>query len=150
LLLQVKYLHSLATFQRKVLQPIILSNGQVLPSGVIVEAPNAPVCNDEEFFENPDVFDPLRFYKIHQSKDAIVSGTKRAEVVAHSQLISSGVPSLSWGYGRHACPGRFLAANEIKMITGKLLTSYNIKLPDGVDKRYMNITFGDLVSIYEY
>ncbi|KAG8162550.1 hypothetical protein KVR01_008315 [Diaporthe batatas] len=133
-----------STFQRKVVRPIELSNGQVLPAGVIVEAPDGAISSDPEYFVDPEVFDPLRFYKVRQAKTSAPTGTKRAEVVANSQLVSSGTLSLSWGYGRHACPGRFFAANEIKMITGKVLMQYELRLPDGVTERYPNITFGDL------
>lgn len=136
----------IATSQRKVVQPITLSNGQVLPAGVIVEAPNAPVCGDAEIFEDPHVFDPLRFYKVRQAKDAANANSKRSDMVASSQLVGSSALSLTWGYGRHACPGRFFAANEIKMITGKVLMQYEIKLPDGVTERYPDLTFGDIVS----
>jgi cytochrome P450 len=125
-------------------QPFALSNGQVLPAGVIVEAPNAPVSKDPDFFPDPHVFDPLRFYKIRQSKDSTSSGTKKAELVANSQFVSSGALSLSWGYGRHACPGRFFAANEVKMLVGKVLMEYELKLPPGVSERYPNFTYGDM------
>ncbi|KAI1409310.1 cytochrome P450 [Hypoxylon sp. FL1857] len=133
-----------STSQRRVVQPIPLSNGQVLPAGVIVEAPNAPVCGDAEIFEDPHVFDPLRFYKVRQTKDAANANSKRRDMLANSQLVSSSASSLTWGYGRHACPGRFFAANEIKMVTGKVLMQYEIKLPDGVTERYPDLTFGDI------
>lgn len=136
-----------ATFQRKVLKPFALSNGQIIPAGVIVEVPNGPVCADPEYFENPEVFDALRFYKVRQTKDQAPTGTKKAEVVANSQLVSTGALSLSWGYGHHACPGRFFAANEIKILAGKILLQYDIGLPDGVTERYPDMTFGDLVSV---
>jgi len=35
--------------------------------------------------------------------------------------------SLSWGYGKHACSGRFFAANEIKLIIAYLLLNYDFK-----------------------
>lgn len=129
-------------------QPFALSNGQVLPAGVIVEAPNGPISSDPEIYFDPHVFDPLRFYKIRQAKDAVAgnSGVKKAELVANSQFVSSGSLSLSWGYGRHACPGRFFAANEVKMIVGKVLMEYELKLPDGVTERYPNFTYGDMVG----
>lgn len=128
-----------STYQRKVVQPITLSNGQVLPAGVIVEAPNGPISGDPEIFHDAHIFDPLRFYNLRQAKDAA-----KAEVVANSQFVSSGALSLSWGYGRHACPGRFFAANEVKIATSKILLQYDMKLPAGVTERHPNITFGDM------
>lgn len=49
---------------------------------------------------------------------------------------------MHFGYGRHACPGRFFAANEIKLMLVRLLMDYDIKMPDGVDGRYANIIMG--------
>ncbi|KAI5993488.1 hypothetical protein EDD15DRAFT_2265227, partial [Pisolithus albus] len=31
------------------------------------------------------------------------------------------------GFGRHACPGRFLAANELKTMLAYMLMSYDVK-----------------------
>lgn len=53
---------TMASFQRKVLQPFKLSNGQLIPEGVTIEIPAVAVNSDPEIFENPDTFDPLRFY----------------------------------------------------------------------------------------
>ena len=38
---------------------------------------------------------------------------------------------LHFGHGRFACPGRFFAANELKMILGELLLNYDFKYPKG-------------------
>lgn len=52
-----------------------------------------------------------------------------------------------FGWGRHACPGRFFAANEIKMIVATYILTYDIRLPDGVTERYPNLSFGSSVCI---
>jgi len=51
-----------------------------------------------------------------------------------------------FGYGRHACPGRFFAANELKVIIVKILERFEIKYPDGVKERYQNTSFEQSVS----
>jgi cytochrome P450 len=38
---------------------------------------------------------------------------------------------MAFGYGRHACPGRFFASNEIKAIMGYLLLNYDMKFAEG-------------------
>ncbi len=40
---------------------------------------------------------------------------------------------LLFGHGRHACPGRFFAVNELKALVAYVLMMYDIKLED--DKR---------------
>lgn len=42
--------------------------------------------------------------------------------------------SLHFGHGRQACPGRFLASDEIKMMLVKLLLRYDFRYPDGFDR----------------
>ncbi|KAI0405194.1 cytochrome P450 [Xylaria palmicola] len=47
------------------------------------------------------------------------------------QFTSIGDASQNFGLGKHACPGRFFAAQEIKLILSHLLLHYEIKLRDG-------------------
>lgn len=49
---------------------------------------------------------------------------------------------MAFGYGRHACPGRFFAANEIKLILSRILLEYDIRMPDGLTERYSNMVMG--------
>ncbi|KAI0457043.1 cytochrome P450 [Xylaria acuta] len=47
------------------------------------------------------------------------------------QFTSIGDTNQNFGLGKHACPGRFFAAQEIKLILSYLLLNYEIKLRDG-------------------
>jgi cytochrome P450 len=49
---------------------------------------------------------------------------------------------MAFGYGRHACPGRFFAANEIKLIMARILLDYDLKMPGDKTERYKNIQNG--------
>ncbi len=53
------------------------------------------------------------------------------------QFVSVTKENMSFGFGRHACPGRFFAANEIKLILSRIRLHYDMKLPEnaGEDKR---------------
>ncbi|KAK0663501.1 putative cytochrome P450 E-class, group IV [Cercophora samala] len=127
-----------ASFQRRVNKPFTLSNGQVIPADVMIEVPGHAIAQDPEFFVNPDRFDPWRFYDIRQK--AREQGA--VEEAAQNQFVSVNPLVLTFGYGRHACPGRFFAANEIKMIIANTILMYDMKLMDGHDQRYPNIEFG--------
>ncbi|KAI9147091.1 Ent-kaurene oxidase [Paramyrothecium foliicola] len=131
-----------SAFTRKVLKPFTLSSGQHIPAGVYIEAPIGGINTDDDFFPDAGTFDALRYYKLRLSKEKEKSHTKAAEVVANSQFISVGTSSLLFGYGRHACPGRFFAANEIKMILAVLLQNYEIQNPPGVTERHPNQLHG--------
>jgi cytochrome P450 len=101
---------------------------------------------DKDIYPDADTFDALRYYKLRQSKDKEDSHTKAAEVVASSQFVGVGPSSLLFGFGRHACPGRFFAANEIKMIMAGILMDYKIKNPPGVTERHKNQLHGSQAS----
>ncbi|KAG7047613.1 cytochrome P450 [Colletotrichum scovillei] len=133
---------SAASFTRKVLKNVTLPNGQTIPEGMFIEVPAGGMNNDPEIFPDPEVFDPLRFYKLREAKELATSGTKAAEVVMQAQFVSVGTTHLTFGYGKHACPGRFFAVNEIKMIMANIICNYEIKLPEGVTERYENLAFG--------
>ncbi|KEY71255.1 hypothetical protein S7711_02361, partial [Stachybotrys chartarum IBT 7711] len=130
------YASSLAAFQRKVLQPITLSNGQVIPAGVMIEVAAKSIMFDPERFDEPEKFDGLRFYKIRQLRSSPNA----------NQFVGVSSDNLAFGYGRHACPGRFFAANEIKMILAHIILNYDIRPEEGVTKRYSNIELANLVS----
>jgi cytochrome P450 len=73
-----------ASFQRKVNKPFTLSNGQVIPAGVVIEVPSAAISHDPEIFPNPDKFDPWRFF--HLREQARAAG--EVEVAAVNQFVS--------------------------------------------------------------
>lgn len=52
-----------------------------------------------------------------------------------SQLVSTTPDHLGFGHGTHACPGRFFAANEVKIALIFTLLNYDWKLPEGVKPR---------------
>lgn len=122
---------------RRVLQPFTLSNGQTIPAGVFIETPSHAVYNDPELYpvpESGDSFDGLRFYKLRVAGGATEH--------ARNQFVTTNEHNLMFGYGRHACPGRFFAANEIKMILARFLLNYDFKNEDGSKERYAQIELG--------
>ncbi|OLN97589.1 Ent-kaurene oxidase 4 [Colletotrichum chlorophyti] len=113
---------NITSFIRKVVKPIDLSDGTHLPSGTKVLAPQAGISHDERYFEDPDAFDALRFYKLRQRSN---------EDANRWQFTSINDTNMNFGAGKHACPGRFFAGNEIKMVLAYFLLNYDMKLKDG-------------------
>ncbi|KAM0272214.1 hypothetical protein ACHAQH_008796 [Verticillium albo-atrum] len=109
-------------FIRKVLKPITLSDGTRLPPGTKLLTPQAGISHDERFFANPETFDALRFYKMRQASE---------EDGHRWQFSSIGDTNVNFGAGRHACPGRFFAGNEIKMVLAYFLLKFEIRLKEG-------------------
>ncbi|KAK1969994.1 cytochrome P450 [Colletotrichum sublineola] len=130
-----------SSYQRKVLKSFQLRNHQTVPRGVFIEVPTAGVYQDPDIFPDPEVFDALRYYKLRAAKEAL-SGSEATEIIKQAQLVSVSPTHLTFGYGKHACPGRFFAVNEMKIIMATLLRHYEIRLPDGVTERYPNLSLG--------
>jgi len=128
------YTPGLTTFNRRVLKGVTLSNGQYLPPGVLVEVPSEAMYHDSEFYPESDKFDGLRHYKLRRD------GT--ATDHARNQFVTTNEQNLAFGYGRHACPGRFFAANEIKLIVARLILEFDIKMPEGLTERYAQVETG--------
>lgn len=100
--------------------------------------------NDPELIANPEQFDPLRSYRLREAEE--LKGIEKASVGSANQMVTVSPSALTFGYGRHACPGRFFAANEIKMIIGRAILDYDFKNADGVTERYPNLCFTETVS----
>ncbi|KAK2867855.1 hypothetical protein FQN49_003401 [Arthroderma sp. PD_2] len=108
----------LVAMQRIVVSDITLSDGSLLPSGTAVGVPNWGVTRDGQLWANPETFDGFRFAKLRDEAGA----------EHRHQFATAGPDSLSFGYGPQACPGRFFASNEIKVLLAHLLLNYDFKL----------------------
>ncbi|CAK7220709.1 hypothetical protein SBRCBS47491_004279 [Sporothrix bragantina] len=112
-------------FIRKVMQPIVLSDGTHLPRGTKILAPQVGYSRDEHYYPEPDTFDALRFFRMR----------KRSEEDGHRwQFTTIGDTNMNFGAGKHACPGRFFAGNEIKMMLSYYLINFDMKLKGGEER----------------
>lgn len=97
-----------ATFQRKAVQRITLSDGTVLQPGTLALAPCNAIAFDPNIYPNPEQFDELRFYKLRHQNDSKANNIIYFTAASKTQV--------QFGGGRHACPGRWFAAHLIKMV----------------------------------
>lgn len=51
------------------------------------------------------------------------------------QFVTTSTDSLVFGHGNHACPGRFFASNEIKVVIIELLRSWDFRLKGDVEMK---------------
>jgi len=110
-------------FNRKILKSLTLSDGTHLPEGTLVAAPAAMFSSDPDFLEDPETFDGFRWYKKSLEAEGIA---------AHSTNWATTSPrDLVFGHGKHACPGRFLATEEMKIILVFIILRYDFKCPEG-------------------
>ena len=117
------YDFSTASLNRLALKEIPLSDGTVIPKGATI-AVSAHVNEDETIYPNAATYDGYRFYKMRQEP-----GHEHRH-----QFVTTSRESYGFGHGIHACPGRFFATNESKILLIHLLLKYDWKLKEGSER----------------
>ena len=102
---------------RMVHEPFTFSDGTYLPKGTLVAVPSYAIHLDESNYPNPTSFQPFRF-----AEKAEETPGRKVDMTATS------TDFLVFGYGRHACPGRFFAAAELKLMLALIVMKYDVKL----------------------
>ncbi|KAH8828974.1 cytochrome P450 [Flagelloscypha sp. PMI_526] len=123
------------TSSRLVMKAFTFSNGQVIPPGYLINFTARAIHWDEANFEDPHEFKPFRFSNMRDKEGQEVF---HSFVTLEPDFVPFGIPN------RHACPGRFFAATEIKGILAHLITTYDFKFED--DKRPKNIQIAEAIS----
>jgi cytochrome P450 len=104
---------------RHVESDIELSDGTILPKNalciVLAEFSNS------EIYPEPDKFDAWRFIKAQATP---------SQGNAWS-MVSVSPDQMSFGIGKHACPGRFFAVNEVKIVLCHMLLKYDWQFVPG-------------------
>lgn len=118
---------------RRVTAPggVTTPDGLYLPQGSNISAsviyPHYVSC------ENGDEWHPLRFYDMAVSSAAVVAGREGQDQESHAtpkkqtMAVQISDQFLSFGLGKHACPGRFFAVQSMKLMLGYLVTRYDIE-----------------------
>ncbi|OJJ68822.1 hypothetical protein ASPBRDRAFT_198415 [Aspergillus brasiliensis CBS 101740] len=109
-----------ASMRRIALKEVKLSDGTVIPKNGML-AVSAHKLWDEDVYKDASSWDGYRFYKMRDDP----------ERQTKAQLVTTAPENLAFGHGKHACPGRFFAANEVKIALIYLLLRYDWKLPEG-------------------
>ncbi|PYI10664.1 ent-kaurene oxidase [Aspergillus sclerotiicarbonarius CBS 121057] len=117
----------LMTFDRVLKAPMTLSDGTKLPKDTHIAMPTDAMLYDQAYLPgggDPNSFDPFRYARLRQKQ----------ENSHRYQLAMTDSTSLPFGHGKHACPGRFFASSEAKLLLCNLLLRYEIRLPDGQER----------------
>ncbi|KAB8255566.1 cytochrome P450 [Aspergillus pseudonomiae] len=114
---------SIAFFNRVATESFVLSDGTYIPKGANVTM-SGHTMEDETVYPNAKVYDGFRFYNKRQ-----VPGNEH-----RYQFVTTSPEHLGFGHGMHACPGRFFANNEIKILLVHLLMKYDWRFADHVDR----------------
>ncbi|KAK2604004.1 hypothetical protein QQS21_003840 [Conoideocrella luteorostrata] len=112
--------------QRKVMSDSCATpDGYHLPKGTIISFLGQPAQTDSNLLDNALKYDPFRFSRLREDT------TKKQKKL---NFVTTGPEYLSFGHGRHACPGRFLVDFELKMIISHVLGRYDLDFPPEYEK----------------
>ncbi|KAF8202595.1 cytochrome P450 [Mycena galopus ATCC 62051] len=114
---------------------ITLPNGLVVPKNATVGVSMDGLHFDEAYYDRVNEFDAFRFSRPREEPGY---GEKPH---TNEDLVTTSVHWLPFSHGIHACPGRFFAANNIKMILAQILLNYEIQ---PFPSRPPNISLGDI------
>ena len=103
---------------RLVREPFTFSDGTYLPDGTYIAVPSHAIHLDESNYPDPTSFVPFRF----------VDKAKKEGTGRKVDVTAATTDFLLFGYGRHACPGRFFAVAELKLMVALILMKYDVKL----------------------
>ena len=107
--------------------------GTFIPKGTFLNVATHDAHFDADIYPDPATFDGFRFYKM---KSQAAGGNER-----HFDMTTTSTDSLAFGSGVHACPGRFFAANTMKLILAHVVLNYDIKFENGRLDRPLNKRF---------
>ena len=126
------------------------AEGWHAPKGSYISTDMHGVQHDPEIYPDPETFDMFRFSRPKEDKAAPANGhaangnaaghqnksatptsaptpTPTAPTHKNTDVINTSDIFLPFSHGRHACPGRFLVALEIKIILAYILLNYDIE-----------------------
>lgn len=121
-------------------QPITLSSGTKIPAGTFISTPAYWAARDPSAFPpTGDGFEPWRWSDLREEAE-------QKGLSSIPYLASTPSPhNLHWGYGRNACPGRFMAAVEVKLIIAWILWNFDVSWPLGQTERPENLFIDERV-----
>ncbi|KAI0145384.1 cytochrome P450 [Xylariaceae sp. FL1272] len=116
------------SMHRLVQQDHTFKDGFRVSAGTDIAFTNEQLSRDPAIWgADGSTFDPHRFLRVREAGN-----------LSQAPMTSVTHDMLPWGTGAHACPGRFLAADGIKMMVMNLIFRYDFKYPEGVTSRPKN------------
>jgi cytochrome P450 len=136
-------------------KPLDLGNGIQVPQGTRVVFPTQAIHQDADNYADPLRFDAFRFSRPFEglstpngsgassnnnrrsSDEAIGNGTHNSAIGAtgsgkdepeRNSLTTITSSFLAFGYGKHACPGRWFASQTMKQALAGIVLNYDVEI----------------------
>ncbi|KAI1296156.1 cytochrome P450 [Xylaria venustula] len=125
----------LVSMRRVATKPISLSDGTYLARGTKLAVSSHKMW-DAETYPSPETWDGYRFLRMREGQEAAKDKSSTGISSQEPLLVSTSERHLGFGHGKHACPGRFFAASELKVALAHILMKYDFKVPEGVEVKH--------------
>lgn len=127
---------AVTALSRDVTAPYLdLGNGLRIPRGVRVVFPTQSIHQDPDNYKDPLRFDAFRFSRAFEDASDI-TGIKTNGTGQERTSCTTITPSfLSFGYGKHSCPGRWFSAQTMKQALACALLNYDVEVVNRAEKR---------------
>lgn len=102
-----------------------LGHDITVTKGVRMAIPTQNIHLDAANYEDPRRFDAFRFSKAFEGLD---ESSLRAKAPERELVVTPTLSFLPLGYGRHACPGRWFAAQTMKQALAYIVLNYDLEL----------------------
>ena len=113
------------------------------PQGAVLGMDMHSVQHDPEIYPDPHTYDPFRFSRVRETSGTLSVHSKlNGTGTGTTGLITTSDIFLPFSHGRHACPGRFFVACEMKLILSYIAMNYEI---EPLNSRPPNTWFGQNV-----
>lgn len=117
---------NLVGLERVALKDLTMPDGNKLPRGSHIMVDCQDLWNPAGY-PNPEQFDGYRFLRKREAGDKF------------SQFVQSGPDYSVFGGGRHTCPGRYFANNELKLAMAHILLKYDIRVANSHQSKPMQM-----------
>ncbi|KAJ3578198.1 hypothetical protein NPX13_g2371 [Xylaria arbuscula] len=124
-----------SAMRRQVQADITLPDGTLVKKGSRIHIDTHRMV-DPTVYENPEEWQGNRFYDLRSQP-----GKEHL-----AQLVTTSIDHIGFGHGKHACPGRFFAATELKIALCHLLMKYDWKLAPGTPTSTVHQGFAQRVN----
>ena len=113
---------------------LVSSTGVELPEGSNIAVHNVGIQMLDGHYENAAVWDPFRFSRMRGPPDGEDAGRDSCgkdvgDILRDRKMaaVSTAPDFLTFGHGKHACPGRFFAVQEIKLLLLAIILNFDIQ-----------------------
>ncbi|KAE9572550.1 Cytochrome P450 monooxygenase [Colletotrichum fructicola] len=101
-----------------------LTTGHTIPPGFLVMVRAQPINLSPKLYPEPEKFDAFRFSRMREQPGQEMK----------FQHTSTGNDNINFGHGIWACPGRFFASAQIKVVAAHLIRNFDMRLTPGEKK----------------